>query len=77
MRLRKGHNYINKLIEIHPMYSILDEYIGSRLIQFATMDIEGFEYSIMQAFEYAQPIHESNVKFCQVCIYFNNFVVNY
>jgi hypothetical protein len=70
MRIRKGINYIDKLIEIHPMYSVLDKYIGSRLIQFSTLDIEGFEYSIMQAFEYAQPIYDSNVQFCQVC---NNF----
>lgn len=68
MRLREGVNYVDKVIEIHPMYSILDKHIGSRLISFATLDIEGFEYTILDAFKYEQPIDTSDVQFCQVYI---------
>jgi hypothetical protein len=66
MRLRKGTGYKNVIVPITPMHELLDEHVGSRLIHFSTLDIEGFEYPILDALKYGKPIESTGVRFCQI-----------
>uniref|UniRef100_A0A914VKT7 Methyltransferase FkbM domain-containing protein n=1 Tax=Plectus sambesii TaxID=2011161 RepID=A0A914VKT7_9BILA len=68
MRLRKGNSYKNVNVPITPMFQLLDDNVGSRLIHFATLDIEGFEYPIIDALKYGKPIESTGVRFCQIDI---------
>ncbi|VDM37728.1 unnamed protein product [Toxocara canis] len=45
---------------------VLDKYVGSRFIHFTTMDIEGFEYRILDQMEEGRYIHNQSVTFCQL-----------
>uniref|UniRef100_A0A914XJU9 Methyltransferase FkbM domain-containing protein n=1 Tax=Plectus sambesii TaxID=2011161 RepID=A0A914XJU9_9BILA len=68
MRLRQntGMRYKNKQVPVTPMHQVLDEYIGSRLVHFATLDIEGFEYKILDSLKHGKPIESTGVRFCQI-----------
>uniref|UniRef100_A0A914W3X3 Methyltransferase FkbM domain-containing protein n=1 Tax=Plectus sambesii TaxID=2011161 RepID=A0A914W3X3_9BILA len=66
MRLRKGTGYKNVIVPITPMFQVLDDHVGSRLVHFATLDIEGFEYPILDALKHGKPIESTGVRFCQI-----------
>ncbi len=44
----------------------MDEYIHSRLVHFATLDVEGAEYGILNELKYGGIFDEAGVIFCQV-----------
>uniref|UniRef100_A0A914W7N9 Methyltransferase FkbM domain-containing protein n=1 Tax=Plectus sambesii TaxID=2011161 RepID=A0A914W7N9_9BILA len=66
MRLLKKNGYVDVLVPVTPLHQVLDEFIGSRLIHFSTLDIEGFEYSILESLKYGKPIESMGVRFCQI-----------
>jgi len=66
MRLRKGTGYSNKLVLVKPLHEVLDEYLHTRLIHFATLDIEGAEYQILNELKYGGVFDQRDVTFCQI-----------
>lgn len=66
MRLLKKSDYVDEPVLVVPMHELVDKYVGSRLIHYATMDIGGFEYSILDALKYRMPIEVMGVEFCQI-----------
>ena len=48
------------------LIDILDQHVHSRLIHFATMDIEGYEYVLMKAMLRGGPFHDAGLVFCQL-----------
>ena len=46
---RKPHWKVGP-VEVVPMHTMLDRYVGQRLMHFATIDLEGFEFPIMEEF---------------------------
>ncbi len=45
---------------------VLDEYVHSRIVHFATIDIEGAEYELIDALRNKQNLDKEGIIFCQV-----------
>ena len=55
MTLRRSDGgYFTKEVDIVPLPDLLTKYVGSKVIHFATIDIEGFDYNLLDAFKYQQ-----------------------
>ena len=50
------------------MAEILDKYVGTRLVHYMTIDIEGFEYGILEELLRGKILAEQGIAFCQVRI---------
>ncbi|KAE9547362.1 hypothetical protein FO519_009424 [Halicephalobus sp. NKZ332] len=56
-----------KNITLHPFSEILDEYVGQRLVHFVTIDLEGFEYSILEELmTNGGKLSRQGIVFCQI-----------
>ncbi len=44
----------------------MDKFLHSRLVHFATLDIEGAEYGILEELKYGGVFDRAGVVFCQV-----------
>ncbi|KAE9549372.1 hypothetical protein FO519_007416 [Halicephalobus sp. NKZ332] len=66
LTLREGEKYITKNITVLSMASLLDEFIGTRKIHYMTIDIEGFEYSILEQLPNGRTLAEQGIVFCQI-----------
>ena len=64
LTVREGTAYISKTLHIRALPSLMDEYIHSRWVPYGTIDIEGFEYGILDAFREGQPLYEANTRIC-------------
>ncbi|KHN78671.1 Uncharacterized protein C28H8.8 [Toxocara canis] len=62
----KNGTYVIVKSKVHAIHKVLDKYVGSRFIHFTTMDIEGFEYRILDQMEEGRYIHNQSVTFCQL-----------
>lgn len=51
-----------------PLDEVVAKYIGTLTIEFATMDIEGVEFSILEALQYDGRLTTAGLTFCQVCL---------
>ncbi len=81
MRLRRGHGYENVPVVIEPLLEVskfstatlsdfilpqaMDTYVRSRLVHFATLDIEGAEYGILDELKYGGVFDKAGVVFFQ------------
>uniref|UniRef100_A0A914DMI0 Methyltransferase FkbM domain-containing protein n=1 Tax=Acrobeloides nanus TaxID=290746 RepID=A0A914DMI0_9BILA len=59
-------NIRTEVMQIRAMHKLLDEYVGSRIIHFATFDIEGYEKKLIDGIMYQGNITKNNVIFCQI-----------
>jgi len=66
MRLRENGGYVNREVAIEPLHETLDRHLHSRLVHFATLDIEGGEYGILQQLKYDAIFERNGVVFCQL-----------
>jgi len=69
LRLLQKHlhgGYGNQRVSVRPLHEVLDEFVHSRLIHFATLDIEGVEYPILNELKYGGVFDEAKVIFCQI-----------
>ena len=48
------------------MAEILDKFVGSRIVHYMTIDIEGFEYPILEGLMRGKLLAEQGIVFCQV-----------
>uniref|UniRef100_A0A914WYL2 Methyltransferase FkbM domain-containing protein n=1 Tax=Plectus sambesii TaxID=2011161 RepID=A0A914WYL2_9BILA len=73
MRIRQGTGYNNIKVRITPLLDVLDLRIGSRLIHFATLDIEGYEYAILNALKFGKKFDKAGVSFCQIDVELHSY----
>ncbi|KAE9548165.1 hypothetical protein FO519_008626 [Halicephalobus sp. NKZ332] len=66
LTVREGKNYYKKEVQVLAMSNLLDKYLGTRKVQYMTIDIEGFEYFILEALIGGQKLAEEGVVFCQI-----------
>ena len=59
--------YYDKNVTIYPLSELLDKYLGQRLVHFITIDLEGFEYSILEElFDNNGKLSKQGIVFCQI-----------
>lgn len=56
----------DELFHCESLLQILDKDIGSRIIHYGTIDIEGYEFPILKEFEDFGRYHSNGVAVCQV-----------
>lgn len=67
MRIREtSGGYSNVNVRLAPLVEVVDKFIKSRLIHFVTIDIEGFEYAILNALIEGNAFQRAGVRFCQI-----------
>jgi hypothetical protein len=66
MRLFKKRRWVDTIVPVVPLDKALRDYIGTTLIDFSTLDIEGAEFPIRDALKYGGELANADVIFCQV-----------
>lgn len=66
LTVREGRKYYKKEVQVLAMAELLDAYLGTRKVHYMTIDIEGFEYFILEALIGGQKLSEQGVAFCQI-----------
>lgn len=66
MRLFKNQNYYDKIVPVRMLDDVLVQYVGTTIIEFATLDIEGAEFPILEALKFDGRLTNAGVIFCQV-----------
>uniref|UniRef100_A0A1I7XX51 Methyltransf_21 domain-containing protein n=1 Tax=Steinernema glaseri TaxID=37863 RepID=A0A1I7XX51_9BILA len=61
-----GYIYETAMLKIEPLSKLLDTYAKSRFIHYASLDIEGFEYTLLRSMQKGGTIHRENVVICQM-----------
>uniref|UniRef100_A0A914EB75 Methyltransferase FkbM domain-containing protein n=1 Tax=Acrobeloides nanus TaxID=290746 RepID=A0A914EB75_9BILA len=61
-----GCAFKTQKLEIVAMHKLLDKYIGSRNIHFASFDIEGMEKKLIDGLMYNANITKNGITFCQI-----------
>ena len=51
IRMFKNKYYNEKVLQLMPLDEVLESYVGTKIIDFATIDLEGGEIPILNAFE--------------------------
>uniref|UniRef100_A0A7E4VAW0 Methyltransf_21 domain-containing protein n=1 Tax=Panagrellus redivivus TaxID=6233 RepID=A0A7E4VAW0_PANRE len=64
--LRKGIKYVHRDIEVVAMQNLLDAYLGTRFVHYATIDIEGAEYPILKSLLNANTLYNEGIDICQI-----------
>ncbi|KAK0394986.1 hypothetical protein QR680_001045 [Steinernema hermaphroditum] len=71
VRNEKG-GYDTVTLHIEPLSKLLDQFVQTRLIHYATLDIEGFEFPILESMRTDGVIHKENVVLCQLDVELHN-----
>ena len=59
--------YPERNVTVHALPEVLDKYINQRLVHFATIDLGGFEYTILEElFDNLGNLSRQGVVFCQI-----------
>lgn len=58
--------FVKSTQAVHALDSVLDDYLGTRVVQFATLDIEGNEYHILDKLRNGEILQKKKVVFCQL-----------
>ncbi len=66
MRLYINKKWVDTIVPVIPLDKALRDYIGTTLIEFSTLDIEGAEFPILNALKYGGELANAGVVFCQV-----------
>uniref|UniRef100_A0A7E4W9A2 Methyltransf_21 domain-containing protein n=1 Tax=Panagrellus redivivus TaxID=6233 RepID=A0A7E4W9A2_PANRE len=64
--LRKAGKYVHKDVEVVAMQNLLDRYLGTRFVHYATIDIEGAEYAILKALLSGNALYNEGIVVCQI-----------
>ena len=66
LTVREEKKYFSKNVTVLPFYELLDNYVGQRLVHYMTIDIEGFEYSILNEILLGRKLASQGIAFCQI-----------
>ncbi|KAE9551070.1 hypothetical protein FO519_005707 [Halicephalobus sp. NKZ332] len=66
LTVREGVQYNKKDIKVLSMVDVLDRFIGQRIVHYMTIDIEGFEYSILEQLLEGKLLSRQGIVFCQI-----------
>ena len=66
LTVREEKKYFSKNVTVLPFYELLDSYVGQRLVHYMTIDIEGFEYSILNEILPGRKLASQEISFCQI-----------
>lgn len=58
--------YTEKNITVLPFLRLLDDYVGQRLVHYVTIDIEGFEYPLLDQIIPGKKLAVQGIAFCQI-----------
>uniref|UniRef100_A0A914ZB09 Methyltransferase FkbM domain-containing protein n=1 Tax=Panagrolaimus superbus TaxID=310955 RepID=A0A914ZB09_9BILA len=64
--LRTKTNYKQTKVEVLALPYLLDKFVQARQIHYMTIDIEGFEFGILEALLPQNKLYKENIVFCQV-----------
>lgn len=74
IRNNNGKGYHHETLMVVPLHELLDQYLHTRTVHFATLDIEGFEMPILKSLLFPkQLLYRQNITFCQLDIEFHNW----
>lgn len=66
LTVREGIHYYEKNVTVLRLTDILDKYLGKRIVHYLTIDIEGFEYSILKEILTGRILANEGIVFCQI-----------
>uniref|UniRef100_A0A914YD84 Methyltransferase FkbM domain-containing protein n=1 Tax=Panagrolaimus superbus TaxID=310955 RepID=A0A914YD84_9BILA len=66
LTVRTNTTYHEKKVKVYALSDLLDKFVKSRLVQYMTIDIEGFEYGILEALLRSKKLYNEGVTFCQI-----------
>lgn len=56
-------------LNLKMFFQILDEYVGNRLVHYASIDIDGYEFPLLRELEDDGQYHQDFIVMCQVAIW--------
>uniref|UniRef100_A0AC34F5J2 Methyltransferase FkbM domain-containing protein n=1 Tax=Panagrolaimus sp. ES5 TaxID=591445 RepID=A0AC34F5J2_9BILA len=66
LTIRKNESYHDETVKVFAFPKLLDKFVKSRLVQYMTIDIEGFEFGILEALLPSKKLHKEGITFCQI-----------
>lgn len=66
IRLYNANGYYNEIVPVLPLDEVLEQHVGTKTIEFASIDLEGAEIPILDALKYDGRLTNAGVTFCQV-----------
>uniref|UniRef100_A0AC35EYI7 Methyltransferase FkbM domain-containing protein n=1 Tax=Panagrolaimus sp. PS1159 TaxID=55785 RepID=A0AC35EYI7_9BILA len=66
LTVRKIERYHNETIKVFAFSELLDNFVKSRLVHYMTIDIEGFEFGILEALLPSKKLYKEGITLCQV-----------
>jgi hypothetical protein len=66
MPLFNDRKYYDKIVPARALNDVLIEYVGTTIIDFATFNIDGAEFPILEALQLDGRLTNAGVIFCQV-----------
>lgn len=66
LTIRKNTSYKHEKVKVLALSDLLDKFVKTRFIQYMTIDIEGFEFGILEELLTGKELHKQGIVFCQV-----------
>uniref|UniRef100_A0A914E1V9 Methyltransferase FkbM domain-containing protein n=1 Tax=Acrobeloides nanus TaxID=290746 RepID=A0A914E1V9_9BILA len=70
------NSYVTKNVSVIPLEKLLDRFLHTRTVHYMTIDIEGFEYSILNELLPGKAFAKQNVTFCQIDAELHSDIIN-